>query len=258
MLMKNHSYTYLLKMFFSAIVITAIFSCSKDENTSDQTALLLGKEIQVGNGKAQSFISVNSKGDPEKIGFTFSASTLENLPMHSAMFEIPVPEGNNTMVDHISFDFNAHGHEPPGVYDVPHFDIHFYNITKAERALIQPNTAAMELLPEAAYIPKDYVPIPGGDVNMGKHWTDTTGTEFHGQPFDKTFIYGSYNGMFIFHEAMVALSYLKTKPSVTIPVKQQAKVQVGGFYPSSFSITYDEARQLYTVSMDNLQLRLAQ
>jgi hypothetical protein len=256
--MKKKHHMFLLKGVLSIFFITALYGCSKDENTSDQTGMLLGEEITVGEGTARSFIAVDSKGDPQKIGFTFSASTLENLPMHSAMFEIAVPKGNNTMVDHISFDFNAHGHEPPGVYDVPHFDIHFYNISKAERAVIQPNTAAMDLLPSAEYIPRDYAPIPGGDINMGKHWTDTTGTEFHGKPFDKTFIYGSYNGMFIFHEAMVALSYLQTKPNVTMEVKQQSKVQVGGYYPSAFSITYDEAKQLYTVSMDNLQRRIAQ
>lgn len=248
----------ILKVYFFLLLMISMSACSKDESTGGQTGTLLGEEVKVGEGTARSFISLNSKGDPEKIGFTFSASTLDSLPMHSAMFEIPVPKGNDTMVDHISFDYNAHGHEPPGVYDVPHFDIHFYNISKAERAAIQPNTAEMELLPSAEYIPKDYAPIPGGDPNMGKHWTDTTGTEFHGKAFDKTFIYGSYNGMFIFYEAMVALSYLQAKPNTTMAVKQQAKVQVGGYYPSSFSISFDEEKQLYTVSMDNLQRRIAQ
>lgn len=256
--MKKHHQTFLRRTLLCSFFVIALYGCSKDENTNDQARMLLGDEVTVGEGTARSFISLDSQGDPEQIGFTFTASTLENLPMHSAMFEIPVPKGNNTMVDHISFDFNAHGHEPPGVYDVPHFDIHFYNISKAERAVIQPNTAAMDLLPSAEYIPKDYAPIPGGDVNMGKHWTDTTGSEFHGKPFDKTFIYGSYNGMFIFHEAMVALSYLQTKQNVTMPVKQQAKVQVGGYYPAAFSISFDEAKQLYTISMDNLQRRIAQ
>ena len=247
-----------LKPLFLLYLAFLLNGCSKDEHNEDRANTLNGEDIAVGEGTARSFIVLNSQGDPQQIGFTFTASTLTNLPMHSAMFEIPVPKGNNTMVDHISFDFNAHGHEPPGVYDVPHFDIHFYNISKAERAVIKQNTKEMELLPPAEYIPLDYAPIPGGDPNMGKHWTDTTGTEFHGKPFDKTFIYGSYNGRFIFHEAMVALSYLQTKPNITMAVKQQSKVQVGGYYPSSFSITFDEQKQLYTVSMDNLQRRIAQ
>jgi len=247
-----------LKPLFLLALVLSFYSCSKDDSSKDLATTLLGEEIKVGQGTARSFIVVNRKGDPEQIGFTFTASTLNDLPMHSAMFEIPVPKGNNTMVDHISFDFNAHGHEPPGIYDVPHFDIHFYNISKGERAAIKPNTKEMELLPSDEYIPVDYAPIPGGDPNMGKHWTDTTGTEFHGKPFDKTFIYGSYNGRFIFHEAMVALSYLQTKPNVTMAVKQQNKVQVGGYYPAAFSIRFDEEKQLYTVLMDNLQRRIAQ
>lgn len=254
--------THLLRVCARPVILFAsifiLHACSKDEHETDQTKTLMGDEVSIGSGTARSFIAVNRDGDPQQIGFTFTASVLEQLPMHSAMFEIPVPKGNNTMVDHISFDFNAHGHEPPGVYDVPHFDIHFYNISKSERAAIQQNTKEMELLPSDEYVPIDYAPIPGGDPNMGKHWTDTTGNEFHGKPFDKTFIYGSYNGRFIFHEAMIALSYLQTKPNVSMEIKQQRKVQTGGYYPSSFSISFDEQKQLYTVSMDNLQRRVAQ
>lgn len=256
--MKTQAFRAFIMPLFLLPLLFLLNGCSKDESANDRATSLFGEDVTVGRGTARSFIIVNSVGDPEQIGFTFTASTLEDLPMHSAMFEIPVPKGNNTMVDHISFDFNAHGHEPPGVYDVPHFDIHFYNISKAERAAIKPNTKEMELLPSAEYVPQDYAPIPGGDPNMGKHWTDTTGTEFNGKPFDKTFIYGSYDGRFIFHEAMIALSYLQTKPNVTMAIKQQNKVQVGGYYPASFSIKFDEEKQLYTVSMDNLQRRIAQ
>ncbi len=256
--MKKRYQRIFLQPLLLLIISILLNACSKDDNIQDQARTLLGEDIAVGKGTAQSFIIMNSNGDPERIGFTFTASTLQDLPMHGAMYEIPVPKGNNTMVDHISFDYNAHGHEPPGIYDVPHFDIHFYNISKAERAVIKSNTPEMELLPPPEYVPIDYAAIPGGDPNMGKHWTDTTGAEFHGKPFDKTFIYGSYNGMFIFHEAMVALSYLKTKPNISVPVKQQRKVQVGGYYPTNFSISFDESKQLYTVSMDALQRRIAQ
>ncbi len=256
-MVKNKRLHFFCSLVFLACILL-LSSCKKDENKASANATILGPETKVGTGIAQSFIKMNGQGDPEQIGFTFSAATLDSLPMHSAMFEIPVPKGNNTMVDHISFDYNAHGHEPPGVYDVPHFDIHFYNISKAERGSIIAGTKEMELLPAEIYIPKDYAPIPGGEANMGKHWTDTTGTEFQGKPFDKTFIYGSYNGMFIFHEAMVALSFLQTKPNVSASIKQQPKVQVGGYYPGKFSISFDEDKQLYTVSLDNLQRRIAQ
>lgn len=239
-------------------LLTVLNSCTKDDDTNRGAQTIYGQEISVGSGKAQSFILTDERGDPQKIGFTFTAATLTNLPMHSAKFEIPVPKGNNTMVDHISFDFNAHGHEPPGIYDVPHFDIHFYNISKAERESISTTNPKIEILPPSEYIPLDYAPIPGGDPQMGKHWTDTTGHEFHGIAFDKTFIYGSYDGRFIFHEAMAALSYLQTKPNVTMDIKQQAKVQVGGYYPRKFSILYDEQKQVYTVSLDDLHVRLAQ
>jgi hypothetical protein len=244
------------------IILATIFltfpSCKKDDRKFGQPQTFYGKEVVVGSGTARSFIKTNESGNPQSIGFTFSALALSNLPMSSVAFLIPVPAENNTMVDHISFDFNAHGHEPSGIYDVPHFDVHFYNISQAEQENISNTSPEMEVLPPATYIPTDYVPIPGGDAKMGKHWTDSTGNEFHGVAFDKTFIYGSYNGQFIFHEAMVALSYLQTKPNATMEIKQQAKVQVGGYYPTKYSISYDEEKQNYTISLDGLQRRISQ
>ena len=37
-----------------------------------------------------------------------------------------------------------------------------------------------------------------------------------GEPFTKTFIYGSYDGTFIFGEPMVAKAYLETKPATAV------------------------------------------
>jgi hypothetical protein len=238
------------------IAALAIFldACKKDDTTFHQPTTTYGKTVSLNDGKAQSFVNKDANGIPTSIGFFFSEDALNNLPSTNTMTMIPAPEDNGTMVDHMSVDFNAHGHEPAGIYDVPHFDLHFYMIPEAEQHMIV-NGPEMELLPPAAYIPKDYADIPGGDVMMGKHWADLTSKEFHGQPFDRTFIYGSYNGQFIFHEAMVTLAFFKSKQSFTDQIKQQAKVQRDGYYPQTYTVSYDAANKVYAVILEQLVLR---
>jgi hypothetical protein len=52
-------------------------------------------------------------------------------------------------------DWEPHGHPPPGVYDVPHFDFHFYMITPEERAGIDGSTGGQD--PAAEFVPAHYV-----------------------------------------------------------------------------------------------------
>jgi hypothetical protein len=229
-------------------------ACKKDDTTFKQPTTTYGKTVALFDGKAQSFVLKDAAGVPQTIGFSFSEDALTNLPGTNTMVTIPAPEDNGTLVDHMSVDFNVHGHEPVGVYDVPHFDLHFYMIPEMEQMAIVPGSE-MEVLPPAEYIPQDYIPFPSGDPMMGKHWGDQTSKEFHGQPFDRTFIYGSYNGKFIFHEAMVTLDFFKSKQSFTDPVKQQQKVQREGYYPQTYSVTYDAANKIYTVTLNELTLK---
>jgi hypothetical protein len=237
-----------------AALVLFFDACKKDNTRFEEPTTTYGKTVDLGEGKAQSFVVKDANGIPQSIGFTFSEEALNSLPTTNQMTSIPAPEGNGTLVDHMSVDFNAHGHEPVGIYDVPHFDLHFYMIPEAEQMAIMPG-AEMEVLPATEYIPQDYIPFPSGDPMMGKHWGDKTAKEFNGSPFDYTFIYGSYNGKFIFHEAMVTLAFFKSKQNFTALVKQQTKVQREGYYPKTYSVSYDGVHKVYTVVLDQLTLR---
>jgi hypothetical protein len=239
-------------LYLFAALVLFLAACKKDDNRLPTVAY--GKQVAVGTGKAQSFVIKDANGIPQSIGFTFTADALVSLPSTSTMMTIPAPANNGTLVDHMSFDFNAHGHEPPGIYDVPHFDIHFYMISETDQMLIDTGKKMQEL-PSAEFIPTDYKPIPGGDPMMGKHWADLTSKEFNGQAFDRTFIYGSYDGKFIFHEAMVSLAFFNSKKNFTDVIKAQAKVQREGYYPKTYSVSYDAAKGIYTVMLDQLTLR---
>ena len=248
-------YKRVLKGIHLVAALSLILSaCKKDSTIVHQPTTTYGKTVALFGGKAQSFVTKDADGVPQTIGFSFSADALDNLPATNSMVTIPAPEDNGTLVDHMSVDFNAKGHEPPGVYDVPHFDLHFYMIPEVEQMAIVPGPQ-MEVLPATEYIPKDFISFPSGDPMMGKHWGDATSKEFNGQAFDRTFIYGSYNGKFIFHEAMVTLAYFHSKQSFTDIVKQQKKVQRDGYYPQTYSVIYDAKSKLYTVTLNQLLLK---
>jgi len=227
-----------------------------DNSTTSRTELTttVGDLVTLCNGKAQSFVCKDAQGNPVSIGFVFSEEVLKHLPSEMTMTSIPVPKNNGTLVDHISVDYQPIGHEPPGVYDKPHFDIHFYMISESEQMMID-NGPKMESLPPAEFIPANYQAPPGGVPMMGKHWSDVTSHEFHGQPFDRTFIYGSYDGQFTFHEPMITIAYFKTKQNFTDNIVQQPKVQREGYYPKTYSVTYEAKEKRYKVTLGGLTLR---
>jgi len=142
------------------------------------------------------------------------------------------------------------------VYTVPHFDVHFYTITPAERDAIvlgNPELAAkMSRQPTPELVPAGYVPgmsTPG----MGQHWRDPSAPELNGQPFTRTFLYGSYDGALTFWETMVAKAYLETKPAgVPIPIKLPARYASTGYYPTSYAVGYDAAAKEYRLALSGL------
>jgi hypothetical protein len=242
---------------YAAIVLisgSALSACNKDKDAQhvSDPAISYGNFVNVGNGKARSFIINGAEGQPSRVGFNFTETALEGLPEHDAFFVLPMPEKNETLVDHISFDLAAHGHEPAGVYDKPHFDVHFYMVTEKEVDGIAGSGPEIDLLPPAKYAPKDYVPGPNVP-KMGKHWIDSTGVELHNKPFEQTLIYGSYNGKFTFIEPMIAISYLQSKPNISFDVKPLGAAQKAGLYPQKYSINYGNEDHLYTISLDDLQ-----
>lgn len=184
----------------------------------------------------------------------FSGDALSGLPEQNTPFVLPMPANNKTQINHISFDYTVHGHGPEHIYDVAHFDVHFYMISEQEKNSITLTDPKIDILPPAASIPKNYVP-GANEPKMGKHWADTTAHEFHGKEFTSTFIYGSYNGKFIFLEPMIAVNFLKTKPNVNLTVTQLESVQQTGLYPEKYAIQWDKERKLYTISLNDLTLR---
>ena len=257
-----------IKLFIAFLAFPAISlleSCHFDEDiiyppgTSMDPNTYFGPTVTVGNGDAKAWVAVNDKGDPKAVGINFSADVLKDLPDSVKEFVLDLPDDKGKgFYTHATIGWNPHGHEPMGVYDLPHFDIHFYIISNEDRMAIGPNDTvqfAKEI--DSTYVPMAYLHTPGGVPQMGAHWVDTMSPEFAGSQFTKTFIWGSYNGEFIFWEPMVTLDYLKTKPYDVVPLRQPQAFQRNGWYPTKYKVYYSASEDEYTVAITNLKYHTA-
>ncbi|HDS06970.1 MAG TPA: hypothetical protein ENO05_05025 [Bacteroides sp.] len=212
-----------------------------------------GPAQPVGNGVARAWIMQEKDGTPLEVGVTLSEKALLNLPGHMAEFELDLPhQADSDFYTHATVDWNPAGHEPPGTYDLPHFDIHFYIISKEDRMAIGPGDPAFDIEPAPLFVPPSYLKTPGGIPQMGAHWIDLLAPEFTGGIFTRTFIWGSYDGEFIFWEPMVTRDYLLTRPNEEIILRQPAAYQRDGWYATKYRVSYSERPGEYTVALSGL------
>lgn len=219
-----------------------------------------GENKTIGNGNAYSWVTLDREGNPSSIGANFTKLALKGLPEGKTIeYTLALPEeAASTAYNHIGIDWNPKGHEPQGIYDKPHFDFHFYMISPEERDKITATGEDCKNLskkPAQRYIPDGYVPTPGGVPRMGAHWIDPKVPGFNGQPFNETFIYGFYNGKVVFVEPMATIAFLETKPKVTKKLKLPQCYPTSAYYPTNYSISYNDTGKEYTLALEGLTLR---
>jgi hypothetical protein len=239
----------------AALFILFLSSCEDD--ATYPTDIFYGPSLPLGGGAVRSVVKLDAHGHPSAIGVTFPEATFTGLPHAHTELVLELPaQASATSFRHITLDWNPHGHEPEHIYDLPHFDLHFYTISAQERMQIGVDDPNAEKLPAEQYIPAGYVPGPGYVPQMGKHWLDPTSPEFNGGTFTQTFLMGSYNEKMIFWEPMITLDYLLEKKTETFSLAQpQAYEQQGKYYPTKYSIEYDAASKTYTINLLELRLR---
>jgi hypothetical protein len=168
----------------------------------------------------------------------------------------------------VLLNWNHVGHIPPGIYDVPHFDVHFMMASIDKIFAIQAGECGPEKVRCDQFaigrrpVPDNYMHADYKDVEavvpaMGNHLIDLTGPEFNKQPFKRSMIFGVYDAKVTFYEEMVTRAYLLSKPSACTPIKLPKAYAVAGYYPTSSCIRYDAQRGEYTVSMEEFVLRQA-
>jgi hypothetical protein len=233
--------------------------------SNDKT--IVGETKPLGKGQVRSWVRVDKSGNPSAIGLTFTENALSTLPaepppgQEGVGISLALPkEASLTAFKHIGLDWNPHGHPPAKIYDLAHFDFHFYMITEAERALI--TAKGDDLLrsrkqPAAEFVPEGYVYVPDSEIpRMGAHWVNPLSKELQGHSFTTTFLYGSYDGRLIFAEPMIAKSFLETKTNVTELIKLPAKyARANAYYPTKYSVRYDPVKREYTIALEGMTLR---
>ena len=261
----------------------AAVACSDDTTAPSLAGTRYGVSQALGSGTARTFVTLDVAGKPTSIGIAMTEGALTNLPMipnapspSAVMLQLALPvDAPVTGYDHVMLDWNPLGHEPDHVYTLPHFDFHFYSVPTATVMAIMPSDPQYATkagnLPTAQFVPTGYVaasvlggvPASAAAVPMmGLHWMDAAAPELQRPPanktFTETFIYGSWDGKFIFIEPMITKAYfesLKGMPAMTRSVGTAAQVATAGYYPSKYSIRYDATAKEYRISLDNLTYR---
>jgi hypothetical protein len=200
-----------------------------------------GPPAPLGNGSARAWVALTASGAPGSIGVSMTDDALSGLPADEQNVALQLPEAaRQAGYDHVWLNWNPHGHEPPGIYSVPHFDVHFYRISTAERERIDPSDpdyeAKLAKAPPAGMMPPGYVQTPGGVPRMGAHWVQADAPEFTGHHFEKTLVLGSDDGQFIFVEPMITRAFLLSRAEVTLPVPTPERSPV--WWPQSYEISF--------------------
>lgn len=278
-LLRKHRIPSPRIILLAALLAPAIGACEDSTaDTQPESGRFYGTALSLGSGTARSYVTLEA-GNPVEIGIAFSETAFQNLPtgsgqdgaghMNMAEYLLPLPaQVAKTPFKLIELDWNPAGHEPPGIYDKPHFDMHFYMITEAERNAIVPTDPAWAQkagnLPSTEFMPQGYLPpnvLAGAPPEavavprMGMHWLDPQSPELHGETFTKTLIAGSWDGQAIFIEPMITKAYLESKPDFSAAIPAVQRHAAAGFYPTRYIIKYDAQAREWRVALTEMVKR---
>jgi hypothetical protein len=243
-------------------VETPVESMSSKANQADQFNTFYGPQVHMGNGKARSFFTISHTGVPQELGIEMTEGVFSGISEDHALASFVLPLHHKaqdaTPFEHVYMNWNANGHPPFAIFGVPHFDFHFYTTSSASRMAIPEYTPTpgnlFDILPPVPYRPAGFVPTPGGEPQMGKHWVDVVHPVAPGT-FTHTMIYGSYNGQLTFVEPMITRAFLQSGATVSVPYGQPAQFQeTGTYYPTVYNIR-DDASGKHYVTLSNFVLR---
>jgi hypothetical protein len=194
---------------------------------------------------------------------------------HELDFDAPDNIAAVTSFEHIVLNWNPHGHPPMDIYTLPHFDFHFYTQTRAERIAITPPAAedmcndniygipvvpldcdqldmAMAPLP-ADQQPPNHITVGAVEPGMGNHMIDPTSSEFTGETFTHTFIFGTWDGELTFWEPMVTADYLQSVRHKCFAIANPAAAPEAGWYPSQYCIEHNKGLDQYSVMLTDFE-----
>ncbi len=244
-----------LKILVPSSAVTSL--APAHSNAASDYNTFYGPAVQMGDGHVRSWINISrADNKPLAIGLEITDGALQGLPddahdfaANTFMLALHKKAKEVTPFDHMMVNWEPEGHEPPGIYNVPHFDFHFYKISTAEQMMIGPMPTAN---PPAGYLPASYVIQAATVPQMGTHWLDPSSPELPPRfiPFTHTFIYGSTAGKVIFLEPMITLAYLDGGNTVIKSIPQPLHFAPSGtYYPRDYRIWEDATTHRHYVAM---------
>lgn len=224
-------------------------SCKK-ENTNTSYTTSKGPEVEVGEGRAQTFITISIAGVPKEIGVIFTDDALTGLPDENALYSLKLPAKaiEATPFEHAVAGL-SHGHGlPPSGSIAPHFDVRFFMITNEERlAIPAPPAPGFDVYPPSGYLPAGHVPYSTAQ-QIGRHWP--SGSFTADQVVNHTMVWGTYNGQVIFISPIVTLTTLGSGMSYSVAYSQPQYFAKHGYYPTKYNIYKDDKGSHYVTLSD--------
>ncbi len=155
-----------------------------------------------------------------------------------------------TFVNHLAIEFNPNGHGPPGVNDVPHFDVHFYGISIEARGSI---TCDGQPVPDPERVPAGYdasavgaPPFGSCEPEMGVHAGDEDSLE---GKLDAELILGYDRGSLVFIEPMIHASHFEARDTMTLEIPRPQVLGRETLWPSTFTLSFDQAADVFTFTL---------
>jgi hypothetical protein len=290
--MKSNAFLY----YVSVSLLTATLS-GISSGAWAKARTYYGEPAVIGNGTVRTYVRLDGNDAPIATGVIFPKFSLEGLPAKrnntSRCFDkngngkidergecegdyeirLPLPAAlakqPQVVVKWVGLNWNPEGHDPAGVYDVPHFDFHFYIVERNMIDGIRSGPCAYfmncddykrALLPVSAkYVVPDHINVNAAVAQMGNHLMDSKSPELSTPPkkFTHTWIFGAYDAHIIFYEPMITREFLQSQPNKCMPVKQPQAWGQMGYHPTKYCIRYRPDPGEYTVSLEGLVYRKA-
>jgi hypothetical protein len=264
--------------------------------TTTSAARPLGWRSDLGTGTVSSYAEFDSGNTLTAMGIVFSTTALAGLPTgsdHHHCFDrntdgvidpatecnetfeviIPLPDAVSRRSDipfkWVMLNWNPVGHGAPGIWDVPHFDIHFYLEPRIAHILAIRSGACGPEFVDCVHWEVGRKPLPPNYMHpdfqmgavvpaMGGHLRDHMDPVYNKtQPAAHSWIFGAYDSHVIFYEAMVTRAFLLSNPDTCFPIKSPQAVALSGFYPTVSCVRHDAKTGESTVSIEDFVLREA-
>lgn len=221
----------------------------------DDHELVWGDDLDYLAGGLRTYATMDPDGELSSLGVYMDADALAVFDQDPLDTHLHFPEVTTHQFTFLGFHYARQGHPPEGIYNVPHFDFHFYMLPEetVQEIVTQPATYS---IPDAQ-IPTNYQRVPTVDTDddgepdtpivereMGEHLVDLGSPEFQeGGTFAHTMIYGAYDedgdgtGHISFLEPMITLDFLRNLDSeVVVDMKTPDVYHVADEYPTRYVI----------------------